>query len=217
VIRAVVFDMDGVISDTERLHVESEAVLLSRYGLEADAVLGDGRYVGVPDRQFFSEVFATHGVTADVDAAIAEKWALMARCPDAAIVPIPGALELIAALRRRGVSLALASSSPRRFIERVLRCLGLAQAFDVVVSADDVTRGKPAPDIFLAVAERLGVPPSACVVIEDSGNGMLAARRAGMTVVGLVRAPGAWEADHLVTDLRRLTPETLVSLGAIRP
>ena len=211
---AVVFDMDGVISDTEPLHVESETVLLSRYGIDATAVLGDGRYVGVPDRQFFSEVFATYGVRADIDAAIAEKWTLMARCPDAAIAAVPGALELIAALRRGGFRLALASSSPRAFIARVLGCLGLVQTFDVVVSAEDVVRGKPAPDIFREVAARLGVLPSACVVIEDSRNGMLAARRAGMKVVGLVPASGAGEADHLVNDLRHLTPDTLVALCA---
>lgn len=211
--RAVVFDMDGVISDTERLHIDVETVLLSRVGIDASTVLGDGRYIGVPDRQFFSEVFAKHGVTADIDTMIAEKAALLAGCSDDAITPIPGALELIAELRRREVRLALASSSPRRFIDRVLRCLRLTEAFEVVVSADDVRRGKPEPDIFLAVAQRLGVPPSACVVIEDSKNGMLAARRAGMTVVGLVSPTGAGDADLVVNDLRGLTADTLLGLG----
>lgn len=213
----VVFDMDGVISDTERLHVECETILLSRYGIDPAAVLGDGRYMGVRDREFFSEVFDTHGVTADIDAAIAEKWALMVRCPDSAIAPIPGALELIAELRRRGLTLALASASPQMFIERVLKCLSLTAAFAAVVSSDDVSRGKPAPDIFLAVARRLGVPPASCVVIEDSRNGMRAARRAGMKCVGLVRGSGVWEADHLVTDLRLLSPEVLVALAAATP
>lgn len=209
-IRAVVFDMDGVISDTERLHVESEAILLSRFGLDAGAVLGDGRYRGVPDRQFFGEVVANHGLTADIDALIADKWALMAGCADGAITAIPGALELIAALRGRRFLLGLASSSPRPFIDRVLRCLGLSDAFGVIVSSDDVRRGKPDPEIFLTVAERLGVPPSACVVIEDSDSGMRAARRAGMKVVGLAAA-GSADTDHVVTDLRLLTPDVLLA------
>jgi HAD superfamily hydrolase (TIGR01509 family) len=205
--------MDGVISDTEPLHLDVETRLLSRAGIDARTMLSDGRYMGVPDRQFFSEVFSKHGVTVDIDAVIAEKAALLAACADDAITAIPGALGLIAELRRRQVRLALASSSPRRFIDRVLRCLGLTEAFEVVVSADDVRRGKPEPDIFLAVAEQLGVSPSACVVIEDSTNGMLAARRAGMSVVGLVSSTGVADADLVVHDLSRLTADTLMTLG----
>jgi HAD superfamily hydrolase (TIGR01509 family) len=212
VTRAVIFDMDGVVSDTERLHVEAETVILARHAVPLPAA---GQYAGMPDAAFFRTVFAAHGRQPDVEALIAEKWRVMAGTPDAGIRAMRGARQLIAALRRRGVALALASSSPRAFVERVLACLDLREAFAVTVSGGDVARGKPAPDIFLRAAERLGVPPAACVVIEDAVLGMRAARRAGMPCVGVMAGPhaAACPADLVVESLAALTPEALLALA----
>jgi len=107
----------------------------------------------------------------------------------------------------------VASSSPPGFIERVLRCLGVRDRFAVVISSTEVARGKPAPDVFLAAARKLDVEPAECVVIEDSANGILAAKRAGMRCVALVASQRARSngADVVVGDLTTLTDEMLLA------
>ncbi|CAA9261567.1 MAG: hypothetical protein AVDCRST_MAG77-2703 [uncultured Chloroflexi bacterium] len=124
--------------------------------------------------------------------------------------PAPGAVRLVGALRREGVRLGLASSSARPWIEGVLAVIGLGEAFEVVVSGDDVVRGKPDPEIFLLAAERLGVTPTACTVIEDSRHGVAAALAAGMAVVAVRTAYNADEAftgtQRVVASLEELVP-----------
>jgi HAD superfamily hydrolase (TIGR01509 family) len=214
-IRAVVFDLDGVLSDTERLHVRAEHALLAALGLpDADAVLDDT--AGLADVDLFTRVFAAAGVAGDVPAAVAAKRRAMLAFPAREIVAMPGALTLVAAAAGRGLPLAVASSSPRPFIERVLAALGVADRFACVVSGDEVPCSKPAPDVFLLAARRLGVTPAECVVVEDSWNGMLAARAAGMRCVGLVASPDgrAWPADLVVSSLAELDVDRLTALAS---
>jgi HAD superfamily hydrolase (TIGR01509 family) len=206
--------MDGVLSDTERLHVRTEERQLSRFGIDP-GVLAGGTYMGLPDREFYTRIFREHGVVTDIDAVIAAKWRLMDECRDEEIVAMPGALALVDRLSRRGLPLAVASSSPRSFIERVLRCLRVHDRFSVVLSGEEVARGKPEPDVFLAVARALGLAPGECVVIEDSRNGIIAARRAGMRCVALVHhghaGAGHHDADGVVRDLAAVTDEVLLA------
>jgi beta-phosphoglucomutase-like phosphatase (HAD superfamily) len=115
--------------------------------------------------------------------------------------------------------LGLASSANRPIIDLVLDRSGLADCFRATVSSEEVARGKPAPDVYLEAAARLGVPPTACAAVEDSGNGLRAAAAAGMRVVAVPnrRFPPAPElveaADLVVADLRELNPEALQRLG----
>jgi HAD superfamily hydrolase (TIGR01509 family) len=108
----------------------------------------------------------------------------------AGVEPMPGARELIAALREQGVPLGLATNSGREFATRALRSAGVYDCFDAVVSAEEVEHPKPAPDVYLEAAARLGADPAACVALEDSATGVSAARAAGMTVVGVPSFPG---------------------------
>jgi HAD superfamily hydrolase (TIGR01509 family) len=106
-------------------------------------------------------------------------------------------------LKRRGMPIAIASSSPRARVDRTLAAAGITDLFDVTVAGDEVERGKPAPDLFLAAAEKLAVPPERCVAVEDSPVGVESALDAGMTVVAVARSPEhrAQLEPHLVHEL----------------
>jgi HAD superfamily hydrolase (TIGR01509 family) len=118
--------------------------------------------------------------------------------------PMPGAVELVAALRAAGIPVGLASNSSRQFVDKALRVAGLRDAFDVTVAGDEVPNPKPAPDGYLTAVAALGADPAACVALEDSATGVAAARAAGMTVIGIPSFPGVVldQADLVATSLR---------------
>lgn len=119
------------------------------------------------------------------------------------VVALPGAVEWVRHLRRDEWLQAIASSAPRANMDVVLRVVGIADQIDATVSAEDVTAGKPDPQVFLAAATRLGVPPDRCIVVEDAAAGIEAAKRAGMRSIG-VNASTVLDADVYVTRLANL-------------
>jgi beta-phosphoglucomutase len=121
------------------------------------------------------------------------------------LAPLPGAAEWVQRLHDEGWPQAIASSAPRLNVEVMLRALGLEGFFDVTVSGEDVTKGKPDPEVFLVAAARVGVPPAHCIVVEDAAAGVEAARRAGMQSIGVGDALGA--ADVTVSSLAELPPD----------
>lgn len=127
--------------------------------------------------------------------------------------PLPGASEWVERLAAAGWRQAIASSAPRANVEVVVRVLGMERWFGASVAAEDVRHGKPAPDVFVAAAERLGVPPRRCVVVEDAEPGIEAARRAGMRTVGVARVRSA---DVVSASLADLPPDTFDRLLAGR-
>lgn len=217
-ITAVIFDMDGVLADTERLHAAVEETILNAAGVTITAVEISRRYGGLADRDFFSAAFGDAGVEADIAAAIAEKWRRMSAIAPADIRPMPGALDLVSRLGADGMRLALASSSPRAFIDRVLDALALDTTFTAVASGDEVRQSKPAPEIFLLAASRLGVAPVACLVLEDSATGLRAAGAAGMRSVALCTTgvPLAGDADLVIRDLSELTRDRIRALEQLQ-
>jgi beta-phosphoglucomutase len=122
------------------------------------------------------------------------------------LTPLPGAAGWVERLHQAGWKQAIASSAPRLNIEVMLRVLALDRDFDAVVSAEDVTAGKPDPQVFLAAARRLDVPPARCIVVEDAPAGVEAARRAGMKSIG-VNAAQRLDADLPVGSLADLPPD----------
>ncbi len=130
-------------------------------------------------------LIARHGLSGTVNEYIARYDEMLLAVLQQPLAPAPGVVVLMARLRKLGKRLAVASSSRRPWVDATIRSLGLAEGFDVVVTGDDVERGKPDPAIYLLTAQRLGVAPDRCVAIEDSPNGVQSARSAGMTVLGV--------------------------------
>lgn len=201
---AIIFDMDGVISDTQIFHAAAESLVLKKYGIDLEPDRITDLYAGVSDDEMFADIFINNNMPELLPAeAVVQKWQNMQKLATGKIRPIPHAARLIKELHESGLLLAVASSSPMDFIEEVLEELSLRQYFHALASAEEVAQSKPAPDVFLLAAQRLGVSPEQAVVIEDGRSGMESARRAGMYCIGLVSdvTDRSYPADTLVNSL----------------
>ena len=177
--RAVVFDMDGTLVDSEPLYREAFVAAGSELGVGVTAAFHD-RLVGLASRDRVPLLLTEFG--ADFPAAVffAAYRRRKAACLERAIPLRPGALGLLAALRRGGVPCAVATSATRRTAETVLGRSGVLPFIQALATRDDVDRGKPHPATHLLAASRLGLPPAECLALEDSTPGLLAAYTAGM-------------------------------------
>ena len=181
-IEAVVFDMDGVLVDTEHLWDEVREALTEEWG---------GRYtpeaqeamMGMSSPEWSRYLHEVVGLREPPEVINAEVVRRMLERYEADLPVVPGAVEAVRRLAGAGYRLAVASSSNRELIDAVLRRLELTELFDATVSSEEVARGKPAPDVYLETSRRLGVPPGRCMAIEDSASGIRAAHSAGMRVI----------------------------------
>jgi beta-phosphoglucomutase len=189
---ALVFDMDGVLCDSEPFIARAAAEMLRRrYGIRVtrDEFLP---FVGAGEDRFIAGAAERHGVTVDLAVDKPLTYEIYLEIIRDALAPIEGVRELLAEARAAGLRLALATSSDRPKLEGNLAAIGVAEStFDVVVSAEQVTRKKPDPEIFLVAVSRLGLPAARCLVVEDAANGVRAARAAGCAVLGITSSqPG---------------------------
>ena len=176
--------MDGVLTDSEPLHQGVIRALLAEYGVDWRPA-GHDPTVGMTAREGFAVICSLHALPhspATLDTLYTERVVPVLR---ARVTPMRGVPDVLHALRERGLRLAVASSSCPAVIDATLSALGVRTLFDAVVSGVEVARGKPAPDVFLEAAKRLGVAPGACVVIEDSERGARGAHAAGMRCVAI--------------------------------
>jgi HAD superfamily hydrolase (TIGR01509 family) len=201
--RHVVFDLDGVLVDSEPTHERATLEYLGGLGVTLDPALATAM-LGRRVRDLTDAVAAQAGVPPGelFDGREAVFWRLLEQEPPR---PMPGLRPALARLAAAGLRLAVASSGTRAYVEHVLDRLGVAGAFAAVVSGDEVAHGKPDPAVYLLAAERLGADPAACVAVEDAPHGIAAARGAGMRVVAV---PNAYtealdlsQADVVVADL----------------
>lgn len=212
---AVIFDMDGVLVDSEPLHYATTNAVLARRGVRLEAPDYEG-LKGLTDLALFERLGARFGLPDPPRALAAERVGdVLVAMAEGVLLPTDGALECLIGLQAEGLRLALASSATRLQVGLVVERLGIGRLLGAVVSADDVARGKPFPDLFLAAASRLAVPPADCLVVEDAVLGVVAARAAGMSAIALVPVGLAGEA-HLaagalaaIPSLRELTVESL--------
>ena len=213
---AVIFDMDGVLVDSYHAHFKSWQVVAAEEGLaltEAEFAAQFGR----TNPEIIAVYWGEGRFGDDEVAALADrKEAAFREILEADFPTMPGAKALLESLSGAGFALAVGSSGPPENIELVLRELGARPLFGAVVTASDVTRGKPDPQVFLLGAERLGVPPSRCVVVEDAAPGLAAAKAAGMKSIGLASTGHTREelaaADLVVDSLAELSPRVVGDL-----
>ena len=202
----MVFDLDGVIVDSEPLQERANAEYVATLGIELERELLHAM-LGRRVRELTDEIARRAGLTPEEAFSGREAvfWRLLLESPEA-LVPMPGLHEAVARLTAAGCRLAVASSGTRRYVEHVLERLGVRAAFAAVVSGDDVANGKPHPEIYLRAAAALGIDPASCVAIEDAPAGIAAARAAGMRVIAvphaLVAGLDVSAADAAARDLR---------------
>jgi HAD superfamily hydrolase (TIGR01509 family) len=181
-IEAVVFDMDGVLVETEHLWDEVREALTADWGGKYTPEAQEAM-MGMSSPEWSRYLHETVGLREPPEAINAEVVRRMLERYETDLPVVPGAVEAVRRLAADGLRLAVASSSNRKLIDAVLRRLELESLFVVTVSSEEVARGKPSPDVYLETARRLGVEPASCTAVEDSASGIRAAHAAGMRVL----------------------------------
>jgi HAD superfamily hydrolase (TIGR01509 family) len=213
-IRAVLFDFDGVLADTENHHVAAWQRTLAALGWSIPDEIAV-RSAEIDDRAFLSELFWARGVTeGDVEGWLRKKQQLMVSLLKDSPRLYPGVVELVDALHGR-VELAVVTGTSRQNVEVVLEAAGLAQSFSLIVSKEDVRQIKPDPEPYRFAVNRLGIAPDEAVALEDSPSGLSSARAAGVhtIAVGHRRSLGDWILDAPFVPALGQTSEILHRIG----
>jgi len=181
--RAVVFDLDGLLIDTEGVFAEAARRILARRGLTLEPAFF-ATMMGTPGRDALPRFVARYRLTEPLGAIADEYKRNFIAVLNGSRPPLmPGAAELIDRLGRHTIPKAIATSSTREYVQMIFGPHGLTDRFAFVLTSDDVTHGKPNPEVYAKAAERLGLPPAAVIVLEDSVNGLRAAKAAGCRCV----------------------------------
>lgn len=181
---AIVFDMDGLMVDSEPLSRRAWDEYLRPYNQTITDDL-QSRIIGLRGDQSSALIRAEFGLPKSAEVILEERRLIYQQLRADGVPVMPGLMELHALIAERQIPWAVATSSPRDHAEEILAQLGLADAVDAIAAGNEVTHGKPAPDIYQLAAQRLGVPPDHCLALEDSGPGSRAAVAAGMLTVAI--------------------------------
>lgn len=212
--KAVIFDMDGVLVDSQPYHFKADIDTMAEYGV-------------IKGQKFYESFAGT--LTADRMRTLKEMFGLDVPVEEMTIKrenmildimgkedikPVSGIPEFLRSIKEKGLTTAVASSSDYKLINLILDRLKIAQYFDSVTSGSDVKRGKPSPDVFLLAAERIGIEPAECLVVEDSENGVKAAKAAGMKALGYINPTSGKQdlslADFITDDFKKISIDMFI-------
>ncbi|MEO0292787.1 MAG: HAD family phosphatase [candidate division WOR-3 bacterium] len=183
-LKAVIFDLDGVIIDSEPFHYEVNKKIFAHLGINMSEKEYES-YIGTSHEYMWSKIKRKYNLPQAVSELVnMQVSGNINYIKNEKIEGIEGVVSLLSRLKKANIKMAIASSSPKEVIELVINKLKISQYFSAIVGGEELKRSKPAPDIFLKAAERLKVEPANCVVIEDSENGVKAAKAAGMKCIG---------------------------------
>lgn len=203
-IQAALLDMDGVLIDSEDFICEAAVRMFREKGVEVSPADFEP-FVGTGEDRYLGGVAEVHGVSLDIDVAKARTYEIYTELIRGKLEALPGVHSYVALLRERGLKIALATSADHVKVAASLAEIGMPESsFDTVVNGLDVVRKKPFPDIYLRAAIMLGVPPTSCLVVEDSIHGVKAAKSAGarcLAVTTSFDAAELTEADWICRDL----------------
>lgn len=211
---AVIFDLDGVLIDSAEFHRESWYLLAGEESFAMTDQLFKETF-GLPNWVILPRALEREVGPEEIERLSWRKEALYREAAKGKLQPLPGVLSLLHGLKERCARLAIGSSTPKENIAFVLDELRLHGVFDAVVSSDDVTKGKPDPEVFLTAADRLGVLPDHCAVIEDAVAGVEAAKAGGMKCIAVTTthpAKSLSPADLVVDSLEQVTAEAVEML-----
>lgn len=212
IIEAVIFDLDGLMIDSEPLQLKAMNIALVDFGIQ----LSESKWkpmVGHKTKENFLQIINDYKINADLLILIERKNNAYRQIIRKHVPPMPGLHEAINNIKKTSWKLAIASSSVKDDINIILKNLNLENSFDIVVSGDQVNRGKPDPEIFLKTASKLKTSPNKCLVLEDTIYGVNAAKSAGMFCIAIPNKYTATNdfsnADLVLESLIEITPEIL--------
>jgi HAD superfamily hydrolase (TIGR01509 family) len=213
-INAVIFDLDGVLIDSEPLHCKADTRLLRELGADPPANYFD-RFTGWTDAAMWEAIKSDYHLTKSIDQLMKMQVPIKLNLlQEGDYKAIPGIAELLEEIKKAHLPIAIASSSPKLFIEAVVEKIGIGQYFNILLSGEEIERSKPEPDIFLKAAWLLNVNPSECLVVEDSKSGTIAAKKAGMKCIGYQNFNSGNQdlsnADFIVNDITEIDIKKMI-------
>jgi len=213
-IKAFIFDLDGVLVESEKAHIEADQQAFLKHGVQISAEELH-KYTGTTAKMMFTELMKKYNMKTTFEEIFEQKEEIFFKLLEADAEPTKGVIELLKELKKRNLKLAIGSSSSGKVVEHVLRKLNITHLFDRVLGSEDIVHSKPNPEIFLKAAVELGVSPDECAVVEDAKLGVEAAKRAGMRCIGYQNPNSGQQdlsrADIVVDGFSKVTVDGLLS------